>query len=231
MELSAFVKRLCEHRHVKVCVSSRPEQAYRDAFHNACQLRLQDLTRDDLNRYIRERIASMITYEDLRREDPAGVDRLVSSVCREADGVFLWARLVTNDIMDGLVAGDSLEMLFARLERADKTLEGLFQQFLERIDPVHRPKSAKYLQIMVHKHDTRASLLEFLLLDQPEFSSVIPTSAELNEVNDSVATTCDIKVKALKRHLVARCAGLLTVDEESCNACYESRANDLGAGE
>ena len=232
-ELSEVVKRLCRYQHVKICVSSRPEQAYQDAFQSDPQLRLQDLTRDDLEQYVHGQLSKMPHFRDLRQKHRASVDQILEAVCRDADGVFLWARLVTQDLKDGLVCGDSIDMLQARLEQSDKTLDGLFCQFLDRIHIVHRYKTAKYLQVMTLKSDSKASLLEFLLVDQDDLVAMLPgIVGNKDEDNDATIARAYVFRDAgaeLKRHLVARCAGLLTVDETPCSRCLSGDSGEACA--
>ena len=63
----------------------------------------------------------------------------------KADGVFLWARIALQDLINGVLAKDTLKMLKDRLEYLNGSLDGIFAQLLERVHPVHQASAANYL--------------------------------------------------------------------------------------
>lgn len=81
---------------VKICLSSRPWVEFEDAFSKLPKLKLQDLTRDDIETYVTEEFANDRRMLVLSEESPTAASHLVAAVVRKADGVFLWVKLVVR---------------------------------------------------------------------------------------------------------------------------------------
>lgn len=193
------------------------------AFQNR-QLRIHDLTRKDMETYIRGQLTKMRHYERFHEQNEHSVERLINMTIKKADGVFLWASLVTRDLMTGMSSGDSIDEMFKRLHRAEGSLNGLFRQKLDRIDEIYRPHSAKYLKMlmMVSKEANRFpgvpqnDLLTFLFMSQPEVRHLFPSkTSNLFTVPDTYKRLID-SLRKLRGHLITRCAGLITVDDSKC---------------
>ncbi|RWA04733.1 hypothetical protein EKO27_g10368 [Xylaria grammica] len=75
--------------------------------------------------------------------------RLSRDVVRRAEGVFLWASLVTQSLIKGSKAGDSVEIMQRRLDSLPRDMHQLFEQMLSNIDPVYRRESLPfYIELM-----------------------------------------------------------------------------------
>ena len=81
----------------KICISSRPHRSYTDAFESFAKLRLQDLTEPDIRRYVVDKLQSSLPTES---ED--GISPILNLVVWKAQGVFLWVKLVVNELINGL---------------------------------------------------------------------------------------------------------------------------------
>lgn len=53
-------------------------------------------TTPDIEKYVRTRIAGSPAFQDRRRIDPSGVDKIESTIIDKANGVFLWVVLVVE---------------------------------------------------------------------------------------------------------------------------------------
>lgn len=92
LELVALLKNLVRNPCVKLCVSSRPWNAFRSTFgSHTPQLRLEDLSRPDIFHYadqsIRQGLALIPTGQ--YTEDGNESDALIGEIVAKADGVFL----------------------------------------------------------------------------------------------------------------------------------------------
>ncbi|KAF5597728.1 NACHT domain protein [Fusarium subglutinans] len=89
-------------RLVKICMSSRPESAIRMRLGRNADIKMQDLTQNDIEHY-------------------------------KAEGVFLWAVLVTKSIARGISNGDSEEFIQRRLRKTPKKLHELYLDMWMRL--------------------------------------------------------------------------------------------------
>lgn len=75
-----LVKKIAQHRSFKVCVSSRPETMFQNAFGSCHGLRLQDLTKHDIKLYIRGKLFAHKRMQNFQKEKPWDTKRLVDKI-------------------------------------------------------------------------------------------------------------------------------------------------------
>jgi hypothetical protein len=113
---------------IKLCIASRPETAILAKLNTFPSLRLQDLNANDIDVFVRGKLGphtNIITEE------------LIRDLIECANGVFLWAVLVANSMVSGVLDGDDIETLERRLHATPHELNALFAQLLAKIDEVH----------------------------------------------------------------------------------------------
>ncbi|KAI1322874.1 hypothetical protein F5Y16DRAFT_26647 [Xylariaceae sp. FL0255] len=132
-ELCKDLKQLADASHVKICVSSRPWNAFQDAFgnHPLTTLRMQDFTEPDILAYVENQLSEHPRWSYLN-DQPTSGSRLVQEVTRRAQGVFLWVVLVTKLLRQGLTNDDTFSDMLKRLEQFPSDLEPFFKQMLDR---------------------------------------------------------------------------------------------------
>jgi hypothetical protein len=81
---------------VKICLSSRPWQVFEGVFKNVPKLRLQDLTFDDITKYVNDELLADEKMQDLYAIEPVEAPKLVNELVMKSDGVFLWVSLVVK---------------------------------------------------------------------------------------------------------------------------------------
>ncbi|KAI4195786.1 MAG: hypothetical protein LQ350_006980 [Teloschistes chrysophthalmus] len=184
----------------KVCVSSRPEQSFRLESREYPQLRVQDLNEDDLTK--------MPCLEENMPNNSEDIDSFVVDLLRKAEGVFLWLSLMTKDIVRGAKNGDTVEELFRRLERTPATLDGLYRQMLDRLDPEYLSDALRYFMILRAGRwlNFRVNLLGLICAED--------TNWEYVKIADR-AYFCDFSFDGMCRtfqhRLIARCGGFIEV--------------------
>lgn len=150
-EVCAILGSLGASRHIKLCVSSRPWNVFKDEFGQDCtkHLAVHELTASDMETFVQGELnahrnwnANMISATD--------GDPLVREIRTRANGVFLWVVLVTQSLCNGLVNHDNIHDLRRRLRMLPTDLGDLFKHILHRIDSVYAQKSAQLLQIALH---------------------------------------------------------------------------------
>lgn len=89
LEIAEFFKFVAGFRWVKVCVSSRPLLVLDRALRSFPGLILQNLTHDDIQEYVRNRLSANGRILELAYEEPALLRQLASKIVSRASGVFL----------------------------------------------------------------------------------------------------------------------------------------------
>jgi hypothetical protein len=113
---------------VKICLSSRPESVLQARLGSYPSIRLEDLNFKDIRKFVASKFqAHQCPYLDM-----------VEEITRRAEGIFLWAALVSKDLVDGYAARDDRDTLRKRLETLPTGLRPLFARFFSSIDRYHR---------------------------------------------------------------------------------------------
>ncbi|KAL8960997.1 MAG: hypothetical protein Q9193_002384 [Seirophora villosa] len=194
----------------KICVSSRPEQAFREEFQMCPQLRAQDFNYLDIVQTAYGRLFPVLTKSYGLPANDSKVTSLVDLLIRKASGVFLWVDLMIKDLIRGLRNGDTFDELRLRLERTPDTINGMYAHLLQSLDPLYQEEAFKNFLILIAANDMgeRVTLLTLILAEgepwehisqyepgyfsTPRFQSVCRTS---------------------KLRLVTRCGNFIEIDE------------------
>ena len=182
---------------IKVCLSSRPERLYNDAFGSYAKLKLQDLTESDIRAYVADKLEPW-----LRTEPEDEVLKLMKDVAHKAQGVFLWVDLVVKALMKGLKNDDSLEQLQERVVSTPSDIEAVYANMLSKIDEAHYKEAAQLFQMALV--GLTESLLDVALglHDHPHRVS-----------ETSVSDVLEVCRRAQNR-IPTICGGLLDIDLE-----------------
>ncbi|KAH8712227.1 hypothetical protein GQ44DRAFT_776099 [Phaeosphaeriaceae sp. PMI808] len=110
---------------VKICVSSREYNVFENAFPSEKRLRLQDLTRLDMEQYARDML------QDLKNEEQKS--RLVSEISSRSDGIFFWVALVVKAFREYIEDDQDFGTFEAIPESLPDELELLFEHLLATV--------------------------------------------------------------------------------------------------
>lgn len=200
-----------ESHRCKICVSSRPEQAFRHEFRSCSQLRVQDLNREDI-----ERMATGRLIPSLQRRDnmPITEDKvlwLVEALVEKASGIFLWLDLMIKDLIRGSTNGDTFEELQLRLDRTPDTINGLYAHMLQKLDRLYVEECVLYCRVLITAEElqfrTPISLLTLALAEPEPWNHL--TDFDLAYFAESrFNSVCQI----VETRFTSRCGGFLEVD-------------------
>jgi hypothetical protein len=126
---------------VKICVSSRELPVFQDRLDVSQRIRLQDLTRPDIEAFVHERLRAEERFQNLQRLEEERCDRFEEQIVEKSDGVFLWVTLVLNMISEGLELRESLLDLERKLKTLPRKLEEFFDYILGSISEGQRRKA------------------------------------------------------------------------------------------
>ena len=152
-ELCEVLCDMASSPHIKICLSSRQWPVFQRSFGNDSQksLDIHELTRNDIRKFVNDQLQAHSRWttevsEEVTLEKAELVDRIVA----QADGVFLWAFLVTRSLRENLSNGERIRDLNRRFSQLPSDLDQLFQHMLENVNPADHPKMAGILQAAVH---------------------------------------------------------------------------------
>ncbi|KAK7999683.1 hypothetical protein PG990_012283 [Apiospora arundinis] len=144
----------------KLCVSSREENPFMDAFSESNRLYLHELTKSDIGKYVEARLQHIGNSQEHQK--------LVSLITNKAEGVFLWVVLVVQEIRKRSDDGASFPNLLKEIESLPNDMNQLLQRVLDIInqnDPIHFSYVVIILQFLKGLHDRSKSTLQFDLED------------------------------------------------------------------
>jgi hypothetical protein len=211
--LVAMVQNFSELPNVKLCVSSRPLPIFVDALGHMPLLRLQDLNYSDISRYVHDTMYAQRYFRALSVHHREGVENLLNTICNRAAGVFLWARLVVQDMLHCLRDGGDFATLEKLLEDVPEDLELYFQRIWDSIDERYLTEASVFLQIALWQERDFTLVHSLRLVDISLFegtSSGFPDSApSLSKIDLKADKEVQMKLRATFRKLQSRCKSLL----------------------
>lgn len=202
---------LSSHNRLKFCVSSRPENAFKARLGSCPKLRLQDLTKLDVEVYAKEFVKNKCSFDLSGIDETAFIEEIVS----KANGVFLWVSLALKSLQRGVINGDDPARLMERLRKLPSELGKLYDEMLRRLgddQELYSKEAAMIFNTFILmseiqlSHGRRWNLLEYATAFDSTLrekllkwkSSLPPTSLK--------KTLLDLDIK-----LTSRCAGILEV--------------------
>jgi hypothetical protein len=125
-EIVQIIKDMTQSSSLKLCVASRPLDVFAAAFTHCKQVKLSNLTRNDIRNYVihRLKIAASDQMALLMKRLPHSMSTLSREIVTKADGVFLWVKLVLDHLSYLAECGEPFERLMAELEILPEELGG-----------------------------------------------------------------------------------------------------------
>ncbi|RBA20181.1 hypothetical protein FPRO05_08626 [Fusarium proliferatum] len=133
---------------IKVCISSRPWTEFENAFGNYPRLKMEDLTYDDIIKYVVSRFEANSQFARFQKLHPQFASDLSHSIADKASGVFLWVTIVVASLLAGMMAGDRVEDLENRLNLLPSEMDDLYGRIIESIDPLYREHAAQLFKLV-----------------------------------------------------------------------------------
>ncbi|CAG7555283.1 unnamed protein product [Fusarium equiseti] len=207
--------RSCLVSPVKVCISSRPWNEFKDAFGDCPRLQMQDLTHQDIYNYVSSKFEADSQFKSLQRRQPCVAMELLESIVNKSSGVFLWVTIVLASLLAGIEAGDRMEDLHERLAQLPEEIEDLYERILESVDSRYHEHTAQLLQLMSAFKSPPSPLL-FWYADEVNFMDRAikedPQTVSREEALD--------RVEDIRRRLNSRCKGLLEIHKATASSSH-----------
>jgi hypothetical protein len=134
---------------IKICVASRRWNIFGEHFGTSPQFPIHEHTAGDIQAYSSERLSApvMSLGDEARLALSPKVERLSSQVTTKARGVFIWIRIVVDELVKGIRDGTALSLLEEKVSMMPEELGDLYRHTLERISPDYIEEAYIMLQI------------------------------------------------------------------------------------
>ena len=242
ISLVDYLKLLASLPMCKLCVSSRPELPLCHYFGSQLQLRLQDLTRKDMEEYTHDRLQMMASSPSNCPLDAKELEDIEKTIVERSDGVFLWTALVVDSICNGLLIYCNQRDLMREVESLPRELSILYHRMWDRrnqnISRQEEFEVAKYFRhaLKSHKNNRAYSLtLKYDILHVAILKDCSLGERILGEEEEVPLSEIVKSCELTERRVVAMSAGLLEIldtrddsrqasrDDPSCTEIYNFR--------
>jgi hypothetical protein len=142
----------------RVCASSRPETAFVSKLKGIPSFAIHDWTKTDIMRYASDRLDGC---------DTPGTDIILKDITSKADGVFLWVKLVLDELWQPLCDGMPVEEARTKLSKLPTGLPAFYERMVRQIDVENRPILMAMLELVLcfdYSDDTPKDDLRFFCL-------------------------------------------------------------------
>ncbi|RGP61626.1 nacht domain-containing protein isoform 1 [Fusarium sporotrichioides] len=206
-ELLSPLRVLASSPSIKICVSSRPWDAFdREFSHVNWKLQLEDLTREDIRRYVKEELGVNPKFQQLSEMDPR-CSEIKDTIVQRAQGVFLWVYLVVNSLKRGLLKDDNYIDMQSRLNELPDDLQRYFEHMLQSIETIYWDSTTRIFRTVIAAEQP-LPLLAFELLDRemddPDYALTMQASPLTDVESKAICTRSNTRLNA-------RCGDLLYV--------------------
>ncbi|KAL6718207.1 hypothetical protein ACLMJK_004295 [Lecanora helva] len=210
-DIVQVLKTLNKSPFVKICLSSRPWNIFIEAFgtNNDQRLQLEDHNGYDIRTYISSRFEGDERFIALESRDPRS-SGLVDQIVRNAQGVFLWVRIVVGNLLRGITNEDNLADLHRRLDSFPTDLTAYFEHMFDTIDEFYRKETAEILLICLTAFQP-LSLLTLWFYEKERTNS--DYASKTNSIPLQKADIVTIYERIQKR-INARGQDLLTIESD-----------------
>lgn len=175
-EIIDWLKEIHESEGIKLCLAGRPWNCFENHFgeDKSLKLYLHDLTRSDIALYVRENLGTRL-QRSRRRSEYVNIDQLTQEILDKAQGVFLWVFLAVCSLIRGFENGDSLTLLYKRLDAFPPELHDFFGHILSSVEPIYKDMTAILFEAVLKIPQLDILACSFLLDHDKSIAITLPT--------------------------------------------------------
>ncbi|KAL8715722.1 MAG: hypothetical protein Q9220_000389 [cf. Caloplaca sp. 1 TL-2023] len=134
---------LADRTRMRICVACREQSEFLRAFGGSPRLRMQDHNQSTIRAFVQDTIDSR-QYD----MDPRIPFHLKDIILNKSQGVILWARFATLELIDGWMGKKTDKQLEAMLDSLPQELEEMYQRILDGIKPRQKKEVARILHLI-----------------------------------------------------------------------------------
>ncbi|KAI9764462.1 MAG: hypothetical protein M1839_005895, partial [Geoglossum umbratile] len=131
---------------IKICLASRSWNIFDLRFGHCPGFAIHNYTQNDIRNYTMSRLGNSL---GLARLDvsPEKFESIASQVTGKASGVFIWVKLVVDELVKGIRDGTPLSVLEDELSKIPQELKDLYLRTMSKIEPTYVEECYTLLQI------------------------------------------------------------------------------------
>lgn len=190
---------LCKlHPNLKICSSSRPESPFLGVLKQFPHLLLHDFNHDDIFQDCTRRLAG------------TKAAKYISQIADRAEGVFLWAHLLSSDLAEAAKEGEDQESLDLRFKECPDEMTDLFKHMLQRQTKFHLKYPKPYLRLVDFASSINMSTTVFELLMATLPAERSPRWTNLTgRFDDAYLAYLEEQLQGMGSRIETACAGLV----------------------
>lgn len=205
-----FLHELCDipsdNAVFKVLAASRPENVLQDLFVGDLTMKIHNWTRGDIQRFIFQKLSSHPRWDTLLiRGGTEIAARIRKDIESRAKGVFLWVRLIIDEMLEGLTDGYSLLELEQQANQFPDDLNNFLALIVNKIEKKHYEELLIIIEtLLCVRGALGAAFLKLVIranLQTLNKKAVLPSFVDEEELD----------VKGFSRRLQSRCRGLVEI--------------------
>lgn len=145
-DIAAFLDNLARRglAHMKFCFASRPYPDFAFQFADCLCLQLHEQTSDDIDQYLHAQLSELRDMLDQDRR------RLTARIRAKAEGIFLWVKLVCDEIHRGWRRFETFNELYRRVDQMPTNLPVLYRRIIEDLSDEEREQAYRMLALVTY---------------------------------------------------------------------------------
>ena len=233
-DLLDILEELKKVPNLKMCVTSRVDQTIYDRLNGCPQLRIHDLTLNDLHTYAVNNLRVPPDHPSEFTE--IEVLLIISLLIQKADGVFLWLCLAVSSVNRGLCNEDDYTTLIERINSLPSDLVDLYRDMWARMNDdqgIYRKKAAMYFNLVIaaskipprdeHLNTPSSFMWSGMTILEMRMASIPPSDSFFSFKTGPSAKVLLKQCQNTEKSLRICCAGLLEISEKPLGPSYKGK--------
>jgi hypothetical protein len=202
---------------LKICVSSREELIFQERFSKCPKMRLHELTRYDIARFVQETLKANEEFQsaNVSEDTLAGLQK---QIIEKSEGVFLWVSLALRTLEQGLLAEDRVTDLEKKIDslppELDDLFEFIFDSITKRSHPIDCRNAIRTLAVATNLPPTWRSLplTRYSFLEEYQDDQDFAIKRQIHDLTDDNMRQ---RLRRARKQVYSRCRGILEVVSRS----------------
>jgi len=133
---------------LKICLASRSWNVFEHNFGHGPNVAIHSHTREDIRVYTHLRLQSLLHGSPALLSSESS-DALIEQITTKARGVFIWVRLVMDQLTKDILDGTPHQILTRKIAELPEELKDLYDHTLSRIEPTYATETHIMLQLVL----------------------------------------------------------------------------------
>ncbi|KAI9746049.1 MAG: hypothetical protein M1818_000730 [Claussenomyces sp. TS43310] len=209
---------------IRICVASRPWSIFKTRFSEYLGLEVHLHTHQDISDYSLSRLRDSLNPQE-QKASSSQLESLADRVAAKALGVFIWVRIVVDELYKGLQNGTPFPTLEEVVDDMPEELKDLYSCTLERVESAYLFEGLAMLQVVLCSRSPPTLTQLISNIDISLQSGLVPYKSSVRNIpfdnkwkrrpRIKVAIQSDSEppqgVIAMVRRLASRSGGLLEI--------------------